>query len=506
MGSEDSHEGTIASGAGLVLVATVLSTAIGFLIRTFLIRQLPTADYGLFALSLTIGGVATTVCTLGLRQGVARTVSRCETESDVRDVTLTAVTSALAASLLVSAVLVFRADLLATRVFREQELVPFLQVVGVLVPNLSIQSVAIATFRGKKRVHERIVVSNLVSPVARIAFVTVLVLLGYGAFGAIVAWTAGITLSTALGLFYLYRRTTTFEFGSFSPRYRSLLAFSLPLMISSVMWTTIQHTDNLLLGYFKTSFEVGIYDGAFLLGQLLLIVLGSFGFLFMPIFSELEAAGETKRMHDVYSSVTEWAVLLVLPLYVAMMAAPEAILTGLFRASYALGAVPLMFVASGFFVHVLSGSCGEALVALGRTKLVLLGNVLAGALNLLLNLVLIPEFGITGAAAASAGSYALFNLCYLFWLHRETGIVPFSRSFFTPVGLSAVIAWSVWALGSAVIELGVPLIIALLAVTYLLHVAVVLRTKRVTPGDEQLVSQLEAKLDVDVRRVIDWVR
>ena len=506
MGTEDSHERTVASGAGFVLIATVMSTGIGFLLRTFLIRQLPTADYGLFALALTIGGVVTTVCTLGLRQGVARTISQGETESDVRDITLTAVTSTLAVSLFVSGVLVLFPDLLASQVLREEGLAPFLRVVGLLVPSMSIQIVVIATFRGKKRVHERIVVRNIVSPIARLALIVAIVLLGYGAFGAIVAWTAGIALSTAVGLYYLYRRTTTFEVDSFSPRYRTLLTFSLPLMISSVTWTAVQQTDNLLLGYFETSVEVGIYDGAFLLAQLLLMVLGSFGFLFMPVFSELEAAGEVDRMHNVYNSVTEWAVLLVLPLYVAMMAAPGAILAGLFKQSYVLGAVPLMFVASGFFVHVLSGSCGEALVALGRTKIVLVGNVFAGVLNLLLNLALIPRFGITGAAAASAGSYALFNLFYLFWLHRETGIVPFSRPFFTSLVVSATVAWGVWTLGSLVSTLDVLGLVLLLTVTYLLHAIVVVRTKRVTPGDEQLISTLEAKLDIDVRRVVGLIR
>jgi len=325
------------------------------------------------------------------------------------------------------------------------------------------------------------------------------VLLGYGAFGAIVAWTIGIGVSTILGSYYLYRRTTTFELGSFDPRYRTLLAFSLPLMISSATWTAVQQTDTILLGYYRTSVAVGIYDGAFLLASLLLMVLGSFGFLFMPVFSELEAAGDLERMHDVYNSVTEWAALLVLPMYLAMVFVPDAILTTVFKQAYARGAVPLVLIASGFFVHVLSGSCGDALIALGRTRLVLVGNVGAGVLNVLLNLVLIPRAGITGAASASASTYALFNLFYLFWLNRETGILPFSRSFLVPLLGSIVLAGGVWVAVDAVLEFGAVSLVSVLAVTYLLHVLVVVRTKEMTPGDERLLSKLEAKLGIDVR-------
>ncbi|TMT87052.1 hypothetical protein E2L06_10835 [Haloterrigena sp. H1] len=506
MDSEESHESTIARGTGFILMGTILSTGLGFLIRMFLIRQLPTGDYGLFALALTVGGGFTTIGTLGLRQGVARTVSRCESESEIRDVTLTAITSTIAVSLLFSGILIWFAEPLASQVFREDGLAPFLRVTGTLVPSMTIQAVTIATFRGKKRVYERIVVHNFVSPVARLALIVGATLIGYGAFGAIVAWTVGIGLSTGLSLYYLYRRTDTFEFTPFKPRYRTLLKFSLPLMISSAMWTAVQQADNLLIGYYETSAEVGIYDGAFLLARLLLMILGSFGFLFMPVFSELEAADEFDRMHDVYNSVTEWAVLLVLPIYVAMMLSPEALLTGVFKETYALGTIPLMLVASGFFVHVLSGSSGDALVALGRTRLVMTGNIGAGILNIILNIMLIPRFGIIGAAAASASAYALFNLFYLFWLHRETGILPFSRSFLKPLFASTVVITAVWSIANLVSKLDVVSLLIMLIVTYLLHIVIILRTKQISSGDEQILSKIEEKLDINARYIIGLLR
>jgi O-antigen/teichoic acid export membrane protein len=211
-------------------------------------------------------------------------------------------------------------------------------------------------------------------------------------------------------------------------------------------------------------------------------------------------------MHEVYNSVTEWAALLVLPIYLAMVLVPDAILTTVFKAAYAGGTVPLVLIATGFFTHVLSGSCGDALIALGRTRLVLAGNVGSGVANVLLNIVLIPRAGITGAAAASAGTYALFNLFYLFWLNRETGILPFSRSFLTPLLGSTAVAGGVWVAAEAVFEFDVVSLAATLAATYLLHALVVVRTKETTRGDEQLLSKLEANLGVGVRDVLGRFR
>ncbi|MBX0287823.1 oligosaccharide flippase family protein [Haloarcula salinisoli] len=492
MDSDESQEGTIAEGAGFILVATILSTGIGFVIRTFLIRQLPTADYGLFALAITVGGLLTTVCSLGLRQGVARMVPRCETESGVRDVTLTALTSALGVSVLVSGTMVLFPSSISQYVIREPGLAPYLPVVGALVPGMTIQTVVIATFRGKKQVQEPIIIRNLVSPIARFGLIASVVLLGYGAFGAIVAWTTGVLLSTGVGIYSLSCRTNTFTGLTFTPRHRELLVFSLPLMFSSVMWTAVQQVDNLLIGYYETSVEVAIYDGAFLLARLLIIALSAFGFLFMPIFSELDESNELDRMQGVYQSTTEWAVLLVLPLYIALVLNPDTILTIVFGADYSLAAIPMVIILTGFFIHVLSGLSGDALIALGNTQLIMVGNIGVGIVNILLNIGLIPRWGIIGAAVASASSYALFNLGYLYWLYRDTGIVPFSKKFFVPLTLSSTILACIWLFANTQLELSMISIVTILSLSYLPHLAVIIRTKRITSGDKELMSKILA--------------
>ncbi len=504
--SSESHESTIARGAALIFLGMVLSMGIGFVIRTVLIRRLPTSEYGLFALAVTIGTALTTVSTLGLNQGLARTVSRKEDDEAVRNVVLTGITSTVAVSAVFLLALVLFPELLADSLFREASLTPLLGVIGILVVCIALQTIAVATFRGKKRVYERILVKNVVSPLGRLLFIGIAVALGYEAFGVIVAWTLGVGLSTLLAVYYLYRRTTTFRIAPFDPQYRTLLGLSLPLMVSSAMWTTVQQADNILLGYYKTSTAVGIYDGAFLLTQLLLIVLSSFGFLFMPIFSELEAKNRLGQMNSVYTSVTEWAVLLVLPLYIALLFAPEAIITGVFKQSYAAGVVPLMVIASGIFVHILSGPSGDALIALGKTRIVMFGNVGAGVLNVLLNILLIPRFGIIGAAGASAGAYTLFNLFHVFWLYRETGILPFRRPFLQPLVATTAINGVVWTAGQALVDIDIVAVTAVASVLYLLHFGVIAKTKTLTKGDEQILKKLEEKSGLEIRSRLSSLR
>ena len=498
MNNSDLNEGTVARGAGFVLLGTFLGMGVTFLLRTLMIRELPKKEYGLLALGLSTVGFVATFGTLGLKQGVAQMISRTDGDDQVRDIALTGLSIVVLVSTVISAVMVIYSEPLAAQVFREPEVRAYLEVLSALVPALSIQWVAVAVFRGKKRVQERVLVQNFVSPLGRALLVVAAVFFGYGTYGATVGWVAGVSVSSFVGLLYLYARTDILEIRPFSPQYRTLLALSVPLMASSVTWTVVQQADNYLLGFFSTSSSVAVYDSAFLLGRLLVTVLGSFGFLFMPVFSELDADESSTQMNDVYRSVTEWATLLVLPVYVGMLLFSDTILSSVFKPSYVSGAVSLSIVASGFFFHVVSGPSGDALIALGRSRTVLYGNVLAGGLNITLNLILIPQYGIVGAAAASAVSYSLFNLYYLFWLNRITGIHPFSRSFGRTVVVSLGAISAVWIFVMEVAGDGLVVVLIGLGASFVVHSLVVVKTKRISSGDRRLLSEVEEKTGIDI--------
>jgi O-antigen/teichoic acid export membrane protein len=209
-------------------------------------------------------------------------------------------------------------------------------------------------------------------------------------------------------------------------------------MLSSVMWTVIQQADNILLGAFLRTESVGLYDASFLLAKLVLTTLGAFGFLFMPMFSRLDADGDADGMDELYRTSTKWVVSLTLPIFLVLLLFPEAILGGLFGPEYAAGATALQILTLGFFVHALSGLAGNAIVSIGRTRTILLANVCVALLNVTGNVLLIPRIGIEGAAVASALSYLALNAGYL-WVLRGYGISPLSRELSGSVATTAVL-------------------------------------------------------------------
>lgn len=488
------------SGSALILVGKVLSLGLAFAIRVILGRLLGPERYGTVALGFTVATVAIVFANGGLSRGIARNLPLVDPDSE-NGLVLSGFTLATCFSLATATALIVLSPLIAARGFGNPALAPIIAVFAVLVPFKVIRQVIVGTFRGYEQVFERVVINDFVTPVSRFVFIGSVAFFGIGTYYAAVAWVAaaGFTMVVA-GLFLVSRTDLRIRGQSksqFTAHMRPLLSFSLPLMFSAAMWNVIQQADNLLLGVFTTTKLVGQYDAAFSIAKLILVALGAFSFLFMPMFSKLHSAEEIQRMNRFYQTSTKWIASLTLPLFLMLFFFPKVIITTLFSADYSPAATALRVIAIGLYVHVLSGLAGNAMVSIGRTRTILKANIGIAVLNILLNIVFIPILGIVGAAAASAISYAILNLAYLSVLYRE-GIMPFSSAGVVPIFMTTTAA----AIGSTVITSATTvtfwMVVLFLFLIACLHTMFYFLAGGVEEEDIELIAVLESETGVDL--------
>ncbi len=92
--------------------------------------------------------------------------------------------------------------------------------------------------------------------------------------------------------------------------------------------------------------------------------------------------------------------------------------------SYELSYTPIIILAIGQLINVAVGSTGYILTMAKKEKLVMISVVLGCLSNLILNILLLPKYGITGAAIATSTSMIVWNVLMLIFVKRETGINP----------------------------------------------------------------------------------
>lgn len=429
--------GSIGISAVLILGGTFFSQVFGLTTRVVMTRYLPLADYGNVALGITILNVLGLIALLGMTEALPRFIPRAEDALDERRIVGSVFQVSFGLAVLIGIASFLSADLVASAVFDEPSLSGIVRIFSLSLPFYVLYRLSLRGIQGYGKTFANVVVKNAVEPVFRLAFVVILVLAGFGLYGAAAGYALGFVVAGIAGVYALLRTGSlstrslaTIDVGS---RRREILSFSLPLAVTGGVGLIAQQSDILVLGILSTSEDVGVYDVAFLAAQFLLVVSPAINYLFQPLVSGYEKEGEIDKMAELYTITTRWAVVLPFPLFVLFFLFPEQSLGLVFGPEYRRGGAALSILVLGYYLDRFTGFSGSLLAAMGKTNVIMYISVITHTLNVLLNVVLIAMYGIIGAAIATAVTRILNNSLKFLYLHREAGIHPFKPTFIRPV-------------------------------------------------------------------------
>ncbi|NNF58889.1 MAG: oligosaccharide flippase family protein [Rhodothermaceae bacterium] len=188
---------------------------------------------------------------------------------------------------------------------------------------------------------------------------------------------------------------------------RLLLTTAFPLLFANSMIFLKGWIDTIMVGAFLDETAVGVYDIAFKLAALIIIPLGAVNSIAAPKFAELRQ--DRMRLQRFIGYATTAAALCAAPLFLLLVAAPGFVL-GLFGPEYVQGATALRIIAAGMLASALAGSVGVFLQMTGRQVAYQVISFIVVVASIALSYVLIPRFGINGAAVATSASLILFNV------------------------------------------------------------------------------------------------
>ncbi|WP_224271142.1 flippase [Haloprofundus salinisoli] len=415
---------SLLSSASLVIVGGLVGATGRLAERVIIGRVLSPADYGEVSIGLAMLTFVTTLSLVGFTQGVPRYLSRYESDEQRRGVWVSGIVFAGLVGVVAGAAVFASAGFLTENLLDEADSVRLVQLFAVAVPFVVGMQIGVGAIRGHENTIYKTYVQDLLYPVGRIVLIFALLSAGYGIVVVGYAYLAAAIAAFVLSHVLLSRLMTLR--GPFETHTREMLAFSAPLVISTVMSTMLTQTDTLMLGYFRASEEAGLYSAAYTLGTGMLVVLSAFGFLYLPLASRLDSDGQRDEVGTIYQTTTKWVYIVTFPAFLTFVVFPRDILRIIFGASYEPAALALIIVSIGFFLSAAVGRDRETLSALGETNYILVGNVAGFVFNFLVNLVLIPQYGMEGAAVTSAVSMAIVHVIVCGILKLRFGITPFS--------------------------------------------------------------------------------
>ncbi|WP_345972591.1 flippase [Sulfurimonas diazotrophicus] len=202
--------------------------------------------------------------------------------------------------------------------------------------------------------------------------------------------------------------------------YENIFSTAHPMFLTSVLFLVISQTDVIMLGVMSDEASLGIYSIVLKLAGLTAFLLTAINTILGPKFSELYHRDKIDELIFVARKSSKMIFWSSAPLLILLIAGGHWIL-GIFGSSFETGYLALVILAVGQFVNAASGSVGYFLNMTGNQTVYRNIIIIASAVNITGNYLLIPSFGIKGAAAASLLSLLISNLLPLFYIKGKFG-------------------------------------------------------------------------------------
>jgi O-antigen/teichoic acid export membrane protein len=221
---------------------------------------------------------------------------------------------------------------------------------------------------------------------------------------------------------------------------KEILLIASPLMLAQAVQFIMSWTDKIMLGALDTpaviaglttnTSEIGVYHTAFKLSMFATISLLAVKSIAAPKFAELYRNKDFSGLEKVTQQSTKLIFWTTLPLVLVFVFCSE-FLMGIFGEEFRLGVLSFIILSAGRLVVAFSGAAGNLLQMCGKQVIFMNVAIIGSLINIILNFVLIPIYGINGSAMATMISIVIFNLLLVYYVKKEFGFytfyIPFSK-------------------------------------------------------------------------------
>jgi O-antigen/teichoic acid export membrane protein len=394
-------------------------------------RYLDREDLGAVGLVVALSAVAVTILRLGISSAFFRFYFDSDDEAGRRIVVRTCFWFTLAMGLLGLALGLVFAEPVSDWLGLDDPNLVRAGAVGVLAQMVYEQQTAM--FRAEER-STAFVVASLVNVALTIAATVLLVVVWeQGALGVIVGNLTGTLLVTA-GLVVVHRHWLGRGFSR--PLLREMNRFGIPLVPTALALIAVNFGDRFFLVRLDGLEEVGLYEIGVRIASAMVLLLTAFRTAWPAFAYSIRDDEEARRTYAYVLTylvlIASWVALglgLLSPWLVRLLATPQ-----FYEGSTVVA--PLAFGTVAYAAYVVMA------IGVGRSKRTQFNWVIAGAaavLNVVLNLVLIPPYGMMGAAIATVAAYALMFVL-MTWYAQRVFPVPYQwRRVITAVGAAVAL-------------------------------------------------------------------
>lgn len=297
-----------------------------------------------------------------------------------------------------------------------------------LIPLISFNALRGAMLRGLRKVLLGQLPEQIIRPLVLLLLLLVLPLFGFAfdsPFSALAAHIASVAVAFACGLVLFYRNRPP-EISTAPIRIEGALWFrsSIPFGLTALMQLINGRTDILMLGFFRSDAEVGVYRVAAQIAAIVVFGLQIINSIQGPHIAHLYAEGDMKRLQLMITRSSQLVMMIAVAAVLAIVLFGRLMIELLYSPEFSAAFAPLLIICLGQLVNASMGSVGSLLNMTGHERETTKSIFIGASVNIALNLLLTPRFGVIGAATATTVTLIVWNVLMWRKVRRHVGIEP----------------------------------------------------------------------------------
>lgn len=409
----------VGKGSVTIFLCIVLSGIFGYFLRMYLTRTVSVAEYGLFFAVFSLIAFLVSIIGLGLYSSLTKYLSEFIVTNELKKIKYSlkfVFLAQLAITMIFMLVIFFISHDIAIYFFKSQAAEPILNILLVFLLVYTWMFFFRHAFQGMRRMLELGFTFILYSGLALLFLIALFSFSSSMITNIAYAYVLGTAATVIVCfIFFLKDLRQLGKIPSLSKKEKavvrkSLIMFGIPVIFIGIANSILSNIDTLIITYFRSTYEVGIYQTALPTAQILLYFSSAMTTILFPIITELWTKKKYQFISTNLSLLTKLTFLLIIPAAMLFIAFPENVINILFGADYISGAFALQLLTISIVVFSIGMLFTITLNGMNKPGLNAKIIGIAAVLNIIINIFLVPILGIIGAAITAIITFGLYFL------------------------------------------------------------------------------------------------
>ncbi len=491
-------------GSAVVFGAAAIAAAISYLLRLFLARNLSVADFGLLYSILAFVGLFAIFKDIGLGSTLVKFLAEFagsdKKEHIKSSITAVGAIQILSAFIFMVPIIVF-SDVIAISYLKTPDAAFPLQLIAVSFIIGTVMTLLQHAAQGLGHA----TIYAIVEPIRiAVTFAASIAMIYIGVTGVSYAYVLAAAVTVAF-LFISLRSKGTIT-GKAIPEkklVKDIMKFALPVFIGGLSALLLFYTDTIIITIFRGVEEVGLYNAALPTSQLLWIIVTALVAVLLPVISEMWAKKQTEHISNALSLIAKFSFVVLIPLAMMMVAFAEDVIRLLFGEAYIAAATALQILSINAIFYTVFVIFSTSLISVNKPLTNTKITAVISVINLVMNVALVPQYGIAAAAFATTISY-LIGATLTYFALKKTITITLDMKSLAKIAAGGLISLAAIFIIKTLLVSGIwPKVALSLVISLGIYFFFVLYTKGVTKKELEYLKKLNLPVPKFVSRTVE---